>query len=1261
MSKNRFEKIHLIAQGVSGKVHKAFDNDSKKIVALKSFPDFLNDSVSITESIQNEFGILKDLHSEYFVEVHEIAQDSKNLSQIVLEFIDGSPLKVAFNLDKALETKQVFVQILNALVELEKVGIIHGDLKSDNILIQNHKVKIIDFGFAQTLGGRIDSNSVSGTLEYTAPEKFTGENISSKVDIYSIGVLFYEILTGTNPFADSSVEAIIEKHLNLTPKQMTEINSEIDSFWENVIFEMLEKEPASRPKAEEILQKYFQDVKLESVGNLVKQFEKIEDVFEKREKLLELFEQVKNDENSEGFANVTFNLSKVYQKLGNYENAIEFAKKALKVSDEKTKIELLCLIGVCFWALEKLENSNDYLLLARKTSVESTQNKSYFLGLIEKNLGNLYCKFLDFNKAFEHYNTALAIFINEKNTVERYNVLGNLGRLCSEIFDFEKALSYLNQIKDYFEKIEDLRQLSTTLLNIAVINTQLLKLGNAKNTLEYALQLHQKHGFREESTRDWLILGYVCGEIGEFGVAIKYLQNALEEYKELDDQAGIQTAKLYLSQVFQKIGDFEASSEIALSETEFFRKDLELEFLQEEIKFSDIFNLEKVEKGISEAQSANFKNLEIDFKILRSEHFFQIEEFETAKESLHELIKETLRISYISGMIRASFLLCRILESEELWNEAYKVLERVIKIVTKEEYFFTDMLFYHFGKIQKKIFYPDADYYLIESGKEFERVNSLIHAQNRKEIHRESRREIFKIEEIISGPKNEKRREFRRTEDEYYYHFGLLMEINKSINSELDPKRVMKLIMEKAILITDADKGFIMIRNAETNELEFVESYGFEDEILSLKKGSALSTTITLDVYKTGQAYLKNHVIGTDNFIQGQSIKRLQIQSILCVPLKNKRSEVFGVLYVHSQTMGKKVSEVKKNILVAMADQVSIAIENSRDYQNLKEEVELLKTESKFTAFGNLIGQSPKMKKIFYIIDKVSKGDSNIFINGESGTGKEVVARVLHQKGDRKDKPFIAVDCGALPENLLESELFGHKKGAFTGAYEERKGVFEEAEGGVIFLDEITNTTLAFQARLLRVLQEREVRRLGENTPRKVNVRVIAATNRNVKEMVKNGEFREDLFYRLFVVPIEIPPLRERVEDIPLLVQHFLTKFNTSNGTQKTITKEAVTELQTFQWNGNVRQLENIVEQMAIFSEEKITTKDLPELIRGTKTRVEAESFAEDGNLITLAEAQRRHISFALSKAEGKMTLAAKLLGVNRSTLYKKMEILGLR
>ncbi len=868
---------------------------------------------------------------------------------------------------------------------------------------------------------------------------------------------------------------------------------------------------------------------------------------------------------------------------------------------------------------------------------------------------------MDFNKAFEHYNTALAIFINEKNTVERYNVLGNLGRLCSEIFDFEKALSYLNQIKDYFEKIEDLRQLSTTLLNIAVINTQLLKLGNAKNTLEYALQLHQKHGFREESTRDWLILGYVCGEIGEFGVAIKYLQNALEEYKELDDQAGIQTAKLYLSQVFQKIGDFETSSEIALSETEFFRKDLELEFLQEEIKFADIFDLKKIEKGISEAQTANFKNLEIDFKILKSEHFFQINEIETAKESLHELIKETLKISYISGMIRASFLLCRILESEELWNEAYKVLEKVIKIVSKEEYFFTDMLFYHFGKIQKKIFYPDADYYLIESGKEFERVNALIHAQNRKEIHRESRKEIFKIEEIISGPKNEKRREFRRTEDEYYYHFGLLMEINKSINSELDPKRVMKLIMEKAILITDADKGFIMIRNSESNELEFVESYGFEDETLSLKKGSALSTTITLDVYKTGEAYLKNHVIGTDNFIQGQSIKRLQIQSILCVPLKNKRSEVFGVLYVHSQTMGKKVSEVKKNILVAMADQVSIAIENSRDYQNLKEEVELLKTESKFTTFGNLIGQSPKMKKIFYIIDKVSNGDSNIFINGESGTGKEVVARVLHQKGDRKDKPFIAVDCGALPENLLESELFGHKKGAFTGAYEERKGVFEEAEGGVIFLDEITNTTLAFQARLLRVLQEREVRRLGENTPRKVNVRVIAATNRDVKEMVKNGEFREDLFYRLFVVPIEIPPLRERVEDIPLLVQHFLTKFNTSNNTKKTITKEAVTELQTYQWNGNVRQLENIVEQMAIFSEEKITTKDLPDLIKGTRTRVEAESFAEDGTIITLAEAQRRHISFALSKAEGKMTKAAKLLGVNRSTLYKKMEILGLR
>ncbi|MCC7429690.1 sigma 54-interacting transcriptional regulator, partial [bacterium] len=1148
--------------------------------------------------------------------------------------------------------------------ELEKIKITHGDLKSDNILVVGNCVKIIDFGFAQTITEKLNSAFVSGTLEYTAPEKFKDGKITTKSDVYSIGVLFLELLLGFNPFSGATASEIIEKQLSFFPEPLQNYKPELDTFWLKVIPEMIEKNPETRISASEILSFFLENKENVNLELLLEEYKNEQNVYTKRENFLKLYENLKSTDLEtpaleKSYFTVAQILSEIFFRLGNYEETIRFSKEALKFADEKNTIEFNCLIGFCDWALGNLESSQKTLEFARTLSSNSYKNKNHYLGQIEKHLGNLFCKFFDYSKAFEHYNTALSIFIAEKNIPERFAVLGNLGRLCSEVFDFEKALNYFNQVKDYFEQIENFRQLSTTLLNIAVINTQVFKFAEAKRNVEKALQLHQKHGLREESTKDWLMLGYLCSEIGDFGNALKFLQNALEEYTELNDLAGTQTAKIYLAQTCNKIGDFEKASNLIFSETKFLRKDLELEFLQEKIRLKKLLSHDEIAEGLNQQKEANLPNLEIDFKILQAEFLFQNKDFAQAKKILGEVLKSSNKIFYVSGQVKATFVLSEILQAEGFWNEAYKVLKNAVSIVENESYYFADVLFFHFGKIQKQIFYPDADFYLEKSLEEFERISISIGNERLKNIFRESRQEFFSITKNTSS-QSEKRKDFRRTEDEYYYHLGLLMEINKSINSELDPKKVLKLIMEKMILITDADKGFIMIINSETQKLEFSQAYGFENEPLDLENNSELSTTITLEVYKTGNPYFENHAVDSGNFTPGQSVKRLKIRSVICVPLKNKKAEIIGVLYVHSQTEGKHVSELKKNLLIAMADQVSIAIENSQNYQILKEEVEFLKTEINHS-YKNLIGQSPKMKKVFYIIDKVASGDSNIFILGESGTGKEVVARAIHFSGERKNKPFIAVDCGALPENLLESELFGHKKGAFTGAYEDRKGVFEEAENGTIFLDEITNTSLAFQSRLLRVLQEKEVRRLGENTPRKINVRVIAATNLDIKKAVQEEKFREDLFYRLYVVPIELPPVRERVEDIPILIQHFLEKFNKQNNTKKTISKDAVSTLQTYNWEGNVRQLENIIEQIAIFSDDKITTKDIPDFIKTFKTTIKTESLSAKGEILTLEELQKRHIKFVLSETNGKMSKAAELLGMNRSTLYKRMEILGMR
>src|SRR5688572_8166050 len=244
----------------------------------------------------------------------------------------------------------------------------------------------------------------------------------------------------------------------------------------------------------------------------------------------------------------------------------------------------------------------------------------------------------------------------------------------------------------------------------------------------------------------------------------------------------------------------------------------------------------------------------------------------------------------------------------------------------------------------------------------------------------------------------------------------------------------------------------------------------------------------------------------------------------------------------------------------------------------------------------NIIGTSPKMDEVYHLIRKVADTDSTILIQGESGTGKELVARALHFNSSRQHQPFVAINCSALPENLLESELFGHKKGSFTGAVQDKIGLFEEAEGGTIFLDEVNSMAQPLQTKLLRVLQERQIRRVGDTKSTPINVRVLAATNEPLQDKIKTGNFREDLYYRLAVIPIEMPPLRERSEDIPLLVHHFIQKNATQTGTEpKKIDPKAVEMLALYRWPGNVRELENAVERAcALCDDSQIRTTDLP-------------------------------------------------------------------
>ncbi|MBN2357121.1 sigma-54-dependent Fis family transcriptional regulator [candidate division KSB1 bacterium] len=327
-------------------------------------------------------------------------------------------------------------------------------------------------------------------------------------------------------------------------------------------------------------------------------------------------------------------------------------------------------------------------------------------------------------------------------------------------------------------------------------------------------------------------------------------------------------------------------------------------------------------------------------------------------------------------------------------------------------------------------------------------------------------------------------------------------------------------------------------------------------------------------------------------------------------------------------------------------------ISNILDKHNLREENRDLKSQLK-TRFSlqNMVGRSGAMLTVYQLVEKVAPTDATVLIRGESGTGKELVARAIHQLSKRSGEPFIAVNCGALPESLLESELFGHERGAFTGAEKQKPGRFELAGSGTMFLDEIGDISAATQIKLLRVLQQREIVRLGGTETIKIHARTVAATNRDLEEAVKNNAFREDLYYRINVFPVFLPPLRERPEDIPDLVAHFLEMQGADTDH---IDAPSLECLMAYSWPGNVRELQNVIERALIMSAgNRINSNDLPAHVRGSDITGVQEQKSTD---LTLQAMEKRLIQRALEKAEGNKTLAAKMLGITRRQLYSKLE-----
>jgi transcriptional regulator with GAF, ATPase, and Fis domain len=429
------------------------------------------------------------------------------------------------------------------------------------------------------------------------------------------------------------------------------------------------------------------------------------------------------------------------------------------------------------------------------------------------------------------------------------------------------------------------------------------------------------------------------------------------------------------------------------------------------------------------------------------------------------------------------------------------------------------------------------------------------------------------------------------------------------------------------------------------------------DRVLGPGHPVRVSRTVVDRVLQEGVGLVVSDVSSEDSLRDARTLTDLRVRSLLCVPLTISGT-VVGAIYLDSKSPAHRFDENHLQVMAAVAGIASLALDNVRHWEQLRQENQDLRAEIDLE--HNMVGGSSRMREVFEFIRRVAPTDSTVFIHGESGTGKELVARAIHRNSSRAERPFVAINCAAITETLLESELFGHEKGAFTGATAQKKGKVETAEGGTLFLDEVSELAPGLQAKLLRVLQEREFERVGGTRPIPLDVRLIAASNRNLTEAVEAGAFRKDLYYRLNVVAVTMPPLRERREDIPLLADHFIVKASRKCRTRvKPLSPEARACLTTYEWPGNVRELENAIERALVLgSSDTLLPDDLPEAI------LEAASPVPDGSanyLGALKETKKQLVLQALQQASGNYIEAAKALGMHPNSLLRLIRNLGLK
>lgn len=480
-----------------------------------------------------------------------------------------------------------------------------------------------------------------------------------------------------------------------------------------------------------------------------------------------------------------------------------------------------------------------------------------------------------------------------------------------------------------------------------------------------------------------------------------------------------------------------------------------------------------------------------------------------------------------------------------------------------------------------------------------------------------------------------------------------LLKIATGIGGIRDKDSLQWQLLGMVFDVVPAERGAIVL--LEPGE-EISSSVGW-DRIHGPGSPVRVSRTVVQRVMQERVGMVVSSVPDDEALHRARSLTELRTSSLLCVPLLTSE-KALGAIYLDTQDPTQPLNEGHLRMMTAIAGMASLAFDNVRHWEELQRENQELRAEIDLQ--HNMVGSSPRMRDVFEFIRRVASTDSTVLIQGESGTGKELVARAIHSNSPRAKRPFVAINCAAITETLLESDLFGHEKGAFTGAVSQKKGKMETAEGGTLFLDEVGELAPAMQAKLLRVLQEREFERVGGTRPLRLDIRLVAATNKNLSEAIQRGSFRRDFYYRLNVVTLTMPALRDRREDIPHLAEHFVARASRKCKTRtRPISRDALECLTNYSWPGNVRELENVIERALVLgSTESILPDDLPEAVleAGTLGGAAAGEYAR-----TVKDAKKQLILQALQQANSSYIEAAKILGIHPNSLLRLIRNLDLK